>query len=589
MKKVEIYPGIFAGKNKKNEMIPRTCYQAGTILSNRWNNDSSTIAKMNMKPAYALSSAHDNDYHKDLMIIRDEKNEVVGYLGMYQSKNKVHPKISQDCFMLLQNDHNGKMRLMTNAPYSRTIYYVILAKLLNEDAKVRKLYRKLCSGLRYNDPSFEDCLFEKNKQASFEMMTDLLYSKAKEYFDDENNGVIFQVDGNDTSIVYKVINDKKHLDNITGWVHLDQNEPEFENQKLSFWGEYLGIVDEETPIEKVSMPIDKDTGNGTATVSATNMEEFLATDWSIMTDEEADKLPQFMQIQRKAMREFYEQRKNTMSSAVALKIKEMHDGKLKTLSLSGPAGTGKTFAARMIAGALNLPLQIVVGKAGVDVSEYLGSYQIVSKNGETNSIWKDGAISEVVRYGGILLFDEINLAEPEVVGSLNTLLDLSNCLCLSNGETLEAHPKFFYIEAMNIGSGFDGTNKMNNSHRRRMQRKMRFALPTKQEEIAILKETTGYENESILSSLIDVESYIRSNIEDPTNQYMSISEVQGWISEAEYTNEWIESACETILAPLMEQDETYSDYSISTINASSGFVHDVLDYIQDVLGEETYA
>lgn len=118
---------------------------------------------------------------------------------------------------------------------------------------------------------------------------------------------------------------------------------------------------------------------------------------------------------------------------------------------------------------------------------------------------------------------------------------------------------------------------------------MRFALPSKDEEISILKETTGYMNEDVLSRLIDVESYIRSNIEDPTNQYMSISEVQGWISEAEYTGEWVQSACDTILAPLMEQDETYADYSLKTIRQSGGFVQDVADYIQDVLGDEKYA
>ena len=86
----------------------------------------------------------------------------------------------------------------------------------------------------------------------------------------------------------------------------------------------------------------------------------------------------------------------------------------------------------------------------------------------------------------------------------------------------------------------------------------------------------------------EVEKYIRKNIEDPTNQYISISEVQGWIGEAEYTGEWVQSACDTILAPLMEQDESYEDYSIETIGNCGGFAQETLEYIQDLLGEETY-
>lgn len=587
MKKIEIAYNFWNGKAPKKEaIVPHTCYKAGSILKNLYNKDAGHLGRLYWKPAYALASAHDATFYKDLMVVKDKDNKIVGYLGMYQSiDKKAENPISQDCFVLLQNMPEGNVRLLTNAPYTRCIYFTVLAKLLYEDfPQARKLYKKLTYGLKYNDPMFKNCFFEKNKQPVFETVVDLLHTKINEYLP-VNGDNVFQVDGYDTSTVYKLINGG-HLEDISGWVHLDKRETE----GLSNWGKYLGIVDSYTEISKIEPPVvEVNTATATGASGGQNMmDEFLQKDWSIMSDEEAERLPEFLKIQRKAMHEFYESKKNTLSQAVALKIKEMHDGKLKTLSLSGPAGTGKTFAARMIAGALNLPLQIVVGKAGVDASEYLGSYQIVSHDGETNSIWKDGAISEVVRYGGILLFDEVNLAEPEVVGSLNTLLDISNCLCLSNGETLAAHPKFFYIEAMNIGSGFDGTNKMNNSHRRRMQRKMRFALPTKDEEIEILKETTGYKNEDVLSRLIDVENYIRSNIEDPTNQYMSISEVQGWISEAEYTGEWIQSACDTILAPLMEQDEAYADYSLKTIGQAGGFVYDVAEYIKDVLSDETY-
>ena len=583
MENFEIKFGHWAGKIPAEKIIPHTAYDAGRIIKNKFS-EKAKIAKLQYKPSCALSTAHDSGLQKNLFAIHDKTERIVGYVATYANENDEgsDQKIAQDCFILLRLDGPEPV-LVINAQYTRCVYYVILAKMLKENKDVVALYTKLCNGLRWNDEQFKDCFFEKNKEATFEKMSDGLYQTINEMFPVGTDNVE-SCYGYDPKKVRNFIN-QGYLEDLSGWIHLDQKDKE---SGLTEYSKSLGVFDENTPIKKTSMPLVDILSKNTDKFKKEDMSDFLTKDWGIMSDEEAEKMPQFLQIQRKAMRNFYEEKKKTLSYEVALKIQEMHDGKLKTLSFSGPTGTGKTFAARMIAGALNLPLQIVVGKAGIDSSEYLGSYQIVSKNGETNSVWKDGAITEVVRYGGVLLFDEINLAEPEVVGSLNTLLDISNCLCLSDGETVPANDKFFYVEAMNIGSGFDGTNKMNNSHRRRMQRKMRFALPTKNEEIAILQDTTGYNTKKILGKLIEVEAYIRQNIEDPTNQYMSISEVQGWISEAEYTGEWVHSACDTILAPLMEQDEAYTDYSIQTITACGGFPFEVLSYIQEVLGEDTY-
>ncbi len=578
-KYVKIGLNFWAGKIPSNPVVEHTAYAAGNAIKNRWKGNNK-ISVLNYKPAHALATAHDDGFMKNLFVIHNKSDEIVGYVGMYGNKSRSNA-LAQECFTLLTFETDGTPHLVTNAPYSRCGYYPVLAYMLKTDEEAIRVYRKLCNNLKWDDPKAANCFFEKNKQAAFEIMADGLYQKMNEFFPISCERVENIYDSDQNKI--KEFLNEGWLEDVTGWVHLDCKDQE----GLTTYAKNLGVFQDEVDIRKTEMPI-VSISEKTQALSKENMEEFLQKDWTIMSDDEAAKLPQFLQIQRKAMRNYYESKKATLSYEVALKIKEMHDGKLKTLSLSGPAGTGKTFAARMIAGALNLPLQIVVGKAGVDSSEYLGSYQIVSKNGETNSVWKDGAIAEVVRYGGILLFDEINLAEPEVVGSLNTLLDISNCLCLSNGETLPAHEKFFYIEAMNIGSGFDGTNKMNNSHRRRMQRKMRFALPSKEEETAILMDTTGYKKKEILARLVEVEKYIRKNIQDPTNQYISISEVQGWIGEAEYTGEWVQSACDTILAPLMEQDESYEDYSIETIGNCGGFAQEVLEYIQDLLGEETY-
>lgn len=552
--KEKILVSSLKGRGEKNKSFPNTTYVWNVPITSFYptNFPVSGVRRLEYNPSMALIDEIFNP--KGMIGALQKEGKIIGYFAENEGILSIMD-LADDTLYLgikdkpLNEDDEKKF-------FIQLVCQVSLAKMIDESEFARATLKNLTKDLKG--------ILERNKSEYFYILSDGIFQTAKENFCKKNK-VVLDIDDET----------KKHLNSLlNNAIILDFTDLVKQKREAYELPSMISNLNVKTPKFEEKRK------------STFSMEEFLQTDWSVMSDEEAEKLPVFMQEQRKRMRKFFEENKSTLRPEVALKIVQMHDKKLRNISFSGDSGSGKSFSARMIAGALNLPMHIVVGQAGADVSSYLGCYQLVSENGASKTVWKDGAVTEAVRYGGLLFFDEINVCEPEVIASLNTLLDdISNCLCLSSGETVYAHDNFYYIEAMNIGSGFDGTNKMNNSHRRRMQRKIRFQLPTEAEEIQILKNKTGYENEYILKTLIQVENFIRANLEDRTTQYVTISELIEWIREAEYTGEWINSACGTILAPLMEQDEFYADYSTETITSMGDtIVLGALDFIIEKLG-----
>lgn len=318
-----------------------------------------------------------------------------------------------------------------------------------------------------------------------------------------------------------------------------------------------------------------------------SLSSFLKKDWQMMSELEAANLPPVLQMERDRVRKKFEENKDLLDRRSCRMIEQIYNGDLKAASFSGPAGSGKTTAAELIAGALHLPFQLVVGKAGVDTSVYLGYESIVAKNGVSITKWHDGPITQAVRYGAVLLFDEVNLAAPEVVGTLNTLLDDSHALVLDSGEVVKANPKFMYIESMNRGVGYSGTEDTNLSHDNRLLQ-IRFGAMTKKREIAILEKTTGYHDQDILSILVDIEKEAKKSIQDPSSQLVSIRDLQRWIKEAKYTGEWIESGIDTIITSLVLKDDSLDEITERTIFANGGIGADILDLIMDRLEGRYY-
>jgi MoxR-like ATPase len=104
--------------------------------------------------------------------------------------------------------------------------------------------------------------------------------------------------------------------------------------------------------------------------------------------------------------------------------------------LAGPTGSSKTTLFRAYAAARGLPFVVVECNAAMDPGTIIGRTTI----GPDGSVrWVDGDLTLVVRYGGIALIDEINMAHPRITAAWHQLLAVTRAMSVpENGETVKA-------------------------------------------------------------------------------------------------------------------------------------------------------
>lgn len=104
--------------------------------------------------------------------------------------------------------------------------------------------------------------------------------------------------------------------------------------------------------------------------------------------------------------------------------------------LAGPTGSSKTTVFRAYAAARGLPFVLVECNAAMDPATVLGRTTI-SADGSVG--WVDGDFTLVIRYGGVALVDEANLAHPRITAAFHQLLAVTRRMSIPEaGETVIA-------------------------------------------------------------------------------------------------------------------------------------------------------
>jgi hypothetical protein len=111
----------------------------------------------------------------------------------------------------------------------------------------------------------------------------------------------------------------------------------------------------------------------------------------------------------------------------------------KNVILTGPTGSAKTTVFRAFAAFYRLPFYRVQCSAAMDPAMVFGRTRIAHVDGLAVDEWSDGLLSLVVRYGGVVVFDEINMANARITAAYHGLLDVNRTLDLTEaGETIRA-------------------------------------------------------------------------------------------------------------------------------------------------------
>lgn len=297
-------------------------------------------------------------------------------------------------------------------------------------------------------------------------------------------------------------------------------------------------------------------------------------DWTLMTDEEAEDLPEELKIQREACIELYERNKEFMNDNDELWecILSFYTGNIWKMGFFGPSASGKTTFVRMMAGALKLPFALVTGNRDTETAQLFGHMTI--KDGDMTFV--DGPLTQIARYGGIFLFDERNMVNAGVVSVTNNLLDDTRmCTIPQTGETIRANKNFRYCEAFNIG--YEGTKEDNLSHISRIDEFHKLSH-TDETEAKIVVANSGIDL-NVAKKMIQVKNNITKEIiedGDETTQRVDLRSCISWAKKTmDLEGNVLRASLSTILTPLSKEvDTVLSSNNIKNFSATGDPVVD---------------
>ena len=121
----------------------------------------------------------------------------------------------------------------------------------------------------------------------------------------------------------------------------------------------------------------------------------------------------------------------------------------------GPAGTGKTMSCKLVCQEIAMPVMDVIN-CTENLDEFVLGKFIPE---EDRIIFKESYVTKAIRYGGAVVFEEINFAKPQYLAFLNSLLDDNGFVRLDNGDVVRRHKNFRFFATMNLG--YFGTKELN--------------------------------------------------------------------------------------------------------------------------------
>jgi MoxR-like ATPase len=154
--------------------------------------------------------------------------------------------------------------------------------------------------------------------------------------------------------------------------------------------------------------------------------------------------------------------------------------------LEGEAGTGKTTSAMNYASQRKMNFFAIPSNNAIDFTQLIGGL-FPDQDGKLKFV--DGAVTRIVREGGVLLINELNNAPKNLSQYLMSLLDDRRCITLMShdNEVIEAHPDLLVVADMN--PNYRGTQLLNEAWKDRFEIKLTYRYDNEIEK-QIIKSTS---------------------------------------------------------------------------------------------------
>jgi len=174
--------------------------------------------------------------------------------------------------------------------------------------------------------------------------------------------------------------------------------------------------------------------------------------------------------------------------------------------LIGETGTAKTTIIReqAIAQKHDWIRFNLTGETTVD--EFVGKYEL--EGGKT--VWRDGILLQAMKKGQWLIVDEVNVALPEILFVLHSLLDDDKFVVVAShaGEVIRPEKGFRFFATMNPVDEYAGTKELNKAFQSRFPMVLHLDYPDNKVETRIVTDKSGVP-ETTAVKMADVANAIR--------------------------------------------------------------------------------
>ncbi|WP_144461720.1 ATP-binding protein [Siminovitchia fortis] len=172
----------------------------------------------------------------------------------------------------------------------------------------------------------------------------------------------------------------------------------------------------------------------------------------------------------------------------------------KNILLKGPTGSGKTKLAESLSKLFGQPMQSVNCSVDTDTEALLGFKTITQSEGASKIEFIPGPVINAMEKGHLFYIDEINMAKPETLPILNSILDYRRMLANPlTAEVIHAKETFGVIAAVN--EGYVGTVPLNEALKNRF---IIIDIPYVQGEVLrnVIKQESKLDNEKMIDQFV---------------------------------------------------------------------------------------
>lgn len=174
--------------------------------------------------------------------------------------------------------------------------------------------------------------------------------------------------------------------------------------------------------------------------------------------------------------------------------------------LVGDTGCGKTSIIRGMAKERGQKWIRFNMTGETTVDEFVGKYVLQNKQ----TVWEDGILLQAMKQGAWLIVDEVNVALPEILFVLHSLLDDDKFVVVANhqSEVVRPHKDFKFFGTMNPVDEYAGTKELNKAFKSRFGMIINMGYPERNVENIIVEKKAKVSQKTAMT-IVDVGNHLR--------------------------------------------------------------------------------